>query len=474
VNANGTVRASARDAALIWGLPALLLVGLVVRLLYIGNEGFKTDVSTYMSWALSLSEHPFAAFYSTVGFADYPPGYFYILAAVGKFWHVFFSNDRGQFAVLRVLVKLPAIVADLGIGVLLFAIVRRFAGAAYALGAAAFYLLNPATIFISAAWGQVDSVAGGLALLAIYALLRSGDESAQSRAHLMWIAGAWLAFGYSLLIKPQAAVLLPLMVAFAFVDPQRRRERVAATAAGAVAALLLALLLTEPFHPGNPIAALVWLLERYAYGSNVYAYNTVNAFNLWALRGTLWVPDNQYILLLPQYLWGLLLVLAALALIVWRYVQDRTDRSLVEGCAIATLAFFVLATRMHERYLFNGLLFSIACIPFARRYIWGAFALSAALLANLLYSLEYLHVVTGSVPGANAQNLWGLGTTAFSSLVVLTFFWLGYVYLGGGEVAAPASAPPRPAVEREAAVATGTRHWFDPGEGLAIMRAPLD
>src|SRR5580698_2945149 len=107
-------------------LPALLVVGLVVRLLFIN-----------------------------LFFAAHDPGY----------------------AVLRDLVKLPAILADLGVGALVYAIVRRFAGTGYALGAAALYLLNPATIYISALWGQVDSITGGLALLAIYALLRSSGPS---------------------------------------------------------------------------------------------------------------------------------------------------------------------------------------------------------------------------------------------------------------------------------------------------------
>jgi Gpi18-like mannosyltransferase len=356
-------RAPARAHLEAWGLSALLFVGLLVRLFFVNDEGFKTDINTYVAWALSLSAHGFASFYSSVGFADYPPGYFYVLAIVGGLWHAFFASHDAGYAILRLLVKLPAILADLGVGLLLYAIARRFAGAAVAIGVAAFYLFNPATIYISASWGQVDSISGGLALLAIYALLRSEDAAPQPRAHLAWIVLAWLSFAYSLLIKPQAAVLLPLLIAFAFVDPQRRRERIIATAIGVAAALAFALLIIEPFHPGNPVAAFGWLWNQYAYGSGVYQYNTVNAFNLWALRGTMWVSDNQYILGLPQYAWGLLLVVAALALIVWRYVQDRTSAALLEGCAIATLAFFVLATRMHERYLFNGLLFIQPAIP---------------------------------------------------------------------------------------------------------------
>jgi len=472
---NGTLRAPARQSSLLWALPLLVLGGLALRLLYIGDQGFKTDVTTYTAWALGLSQRGFATFYSTVGFADYPPGYFYILALVGRVWQLAFAAHDPGSTMLRYLVKLPAILADLGVGVLLYAIVRRFASAGLALAAAALYLLNPAIVYVSALWGQVDSISGGLALLAVYCLLRGGDEASDSR-QTMWIVGGWLSFAYSLLIKPQAAVLLPLFVAFAFVDPQRRRARLAATGIGIAAAVMFALLLSEPFHPGNPITTLAWLIERYAFGSNVYPYNSVNAFNLWALRGTLWVSDTQPILGLQQYVWGVVLVLAALALIVWRYVQDKTPQALLEGCAIATIAFFVLATRMHERYLFNGLLFTIACVPFARRYLWGAVALSGVLLLNLIYSLEYLHVVTDGVAGVNSQNLWGVWTTVLSLVAVGTFFWLGYQYLGAADstAALPAQRPERAESVPAANFDVRGRAWYDPREGLAAMRFPLD
>ncbi|HVA34578.1 MAG TPA: hypothetical protein VNG31_10550, partial [Candidatus Baltobacteraceae bacterium] len=106
---NVSARPSARENSLAWALPVLLVVGFVLRLLFIGNDGFKNDVQTFEAWALSLSSHGFAKFYATAGFADYPPGYFYILAAVGNFWNAFFRvSDGGHFVVLKALVKLPA------------------------------------------------------------------------------------------------------------------------------------------------------------------------------------------------------------------------------------------------------------------------------------------------------------------------------------------------------------------------------
>ncbi len=456
-----------------WALPALLLLGFVVRMLFVRSSGFQTDVSTFEAWAISVHENGLANFYAKTSFADYPPGYLYILGLIGALWAPFRAHDPG-YAMLGVLVKMPSILADLGVGALLFALGRRFAAPAIAFGAAALYVFNPATIFNSADWGQIDSVSAGLALLAAFFLLKSDDSPAE---RLSWqIPVAWVTFAYSLLIKPQAAVLIPIFIAFAFTDRERMRSRVAGTAIGIVAACIFAILLVEPFHPSNPIAALGWLLQRYSVGSAVYDYNTVNAFNLWALRGDLWEKDSQPIVGLAQYVWGIGLVIAALALIVWRYVQERTPASLLESSALALLAFFVLATRMHERYIFDGMLFSVACIPIARRYVWGSIVLSIVLFANLLYSLQYLLAVTGGMPGANPHNLWGVGTQFFAVLAVGTFFLLGWAYLGGS-TERDESLGVRPPHD---AAATQPRSWwraldyFDPREGLAVMRKPLD
>lgn len=466
-----------------WALIALLFVGLVVRLAFIGSRGFETDVQTFEAWALSLAEHGFAQFYNKGNFADYPPGYFYVLAFAGWIWESLFrAADSGHYVILRVLVKLPAILADLGVGALLYAIVRRYARPALALGAAALYILNPAVIFNSALWGQVDSISAGFALLAVYLLLRGDDD----RGPGWWTVGAWLAFGYSLLIKPQAAVLLPLFIAFAFAAPdaERRKRRLFATAIGAVAALVFAVGLSEPFHPSNPLGAFVWLFGRYEFGSSVYPYNSVNAFNLWAIRGQMWQNDTNYVLMFPQYVWGIVLVVAAVGLVVWRYLQEKTAAAFLQGCAIASLAFFVLATRMHERYVFDAVVFTIVCLPFAKRYLWGAIALTVVLYANLKYSLQYLYDVSHHVPGVNSLNLWGPGTTLFALLAVGTFFWLGYVYLGTD----PAEAAERESNRLESELASEpvaadaarpeavlqARAWFDPGEGLRGLSKPWD
>ena len=100
-------------------------------------------------------------------------------------------------------------------------------------------------------------------------------------------------------------------------------------------------------------------------------------------------------------LWGVVLAGIAMVLILVRYVQARTEQAFVEAAALCTLAFFLLSTRMHERYMFDGLLFTIAAAPIARRYAWAAAIFSLTLFVNLLYSLNYLAVVMQSTPGVN-------------------------------------------------------------------------
>lgn len=454
-------------------LGGLLLVGLALRLILIGADGFKNDVSTFEAWTLTLAEHSMRQFYSNTSFADYPPGYFFVLWIVGHVYKFIVPADP-NFTWLKVAVKLPAILMDLVNTVLIFAIVRRFARLPWAFVAAALYALNPATIFISAYWGQVDSVAGGVTLISL-ALLLLADRRPAIAGRL--VAAAWLALAYSILIKPPAVVLVPLYLAFPFTsgDAAVRVRRMAGTAAGAFGALLLAYASACTFHAGwNPVEQFAWLYGRYSFAAGVYPYNSINAFNLYTMLRNFWQPDNQlipawtiggHVIGLPQYAWGVVLLLAAVALVVSRYVQRRDSPALIEAAMILSLGYFILLTRMHERYVFNAIVLALPIIWFRRRYLYAAVLLTITLLSNLYYSLEYLYVMNSKVPGVDPSNLMPGISRPDSIFNVLAFFYLGYRFLGQG-VEAPTEAALDLGFVRAFAAA---RRWFTPREGLARM-----
>lgn len=441
------------------------LAALALRLLFITAEGFRNDVQSFEAWTLTLAQHPMSQFYAKTGFADYPPGYFYILWLVGRLYAPFAQGDaHNGYAILKIAVKLPAIIMDFAVAGLLYVLVRRFACARWATLAAGAYLLNPATIFISSYWGQVDSVASAFVLLAILLVLWA--ERAGRNAPYV-IAAGWFALAYAVLIKPQGAILGLLLLAFPFAtgDPQVRRRRLLGTGLGLVGALVLAVAAALPFEPAaGPVRALVWLFERYRFGADVYPYNSVNAFNLYAVFRPFWQPDGAPIqigslVLGSTAVWGIVLVLAAAALVVARYLQLRTDAAFLEAAMLLAFAFFILATRMHERYVFNAFVLLIALIGLARRFLYAAIVVSLTLLLNLVYSLTYLNVMEHHVAGVDATQLWPI-VHPLAALNVATFFVLGYIYLGGSVEG----------MERVEHPTRAARAWFAPYEGLVAFR----
>lgn len=453
-------------------LAGLFLLGFLVRLLLINADGFRNDVSTFESWSLTLAEHPLRDFFAKAGFADYPPGYFFVLWIVGHLYKLLVPSDP-TYGILKIFVKMPGIIMDLVDAGLIYAIVRRFAPVAWAFAAAALFTFNPATIFISAYWGQVDSVAGGIALLSL--LLMIDSDGRTGRAASLSIIGAWLLLAYSILIKPPAIVLVPLYFAYIFASDDRevRVRRAIATWGGVLGGLVLAYLAAFCFVPSaNPITLASWLVGRYAYASGVYAYNSVNAFNLYVIGpGThFWNSDSIPIpnisgVGLPMYVWGIGLAVAATLLVISRYVQRRDAIALLEAAMILSLGYFVLSTRMHERYIFNAVLLATPLIFYRKRYLYAAIALSLTLLANLFYSLDYLYVMDARVAGVDPTDLMPLISRPAALLNVVTFFYLGYVYLGSGEDALE-GFDLGAALGR---VGTQVREWFSPVEGTAWM-----
>ncbi|HWT05314.1 MAG TPA: glycosyltransferase family 39 protein, partial [Xanthomonadales bacterium] len=445
----------------------ILGAGLILRVLFIGAEGFHNDLAAFESWTLTLRDNPPWQFYAKTNFADYPPGYFVVLWFVAKLYALVGGVNDGAhgWATLRAVVKLPAIAMDLVNAGVVYLIVRRYAAEKTALVAAAVLALNPAAIYVSAYWGQVDSVSWGLVLVALLFVLRAGDEPSKTVPRLTL---AWLAFAFSILIKPQAATLGLLFLAYPFAttDAVVRARRLAGTGAGIVAALAFALVVGLLFHPSTDVFG--WLFGRYAFGSGVYAYNTVNAFNLYALRQPFWQTDTQPMIVFGVHLgslgiWGIALVLAATLLIVGRYVQRRTDRALLEAALLCALAFFVLATRMHERYVYGAFLLAMPLLAFGRIGGWSSFVLTVTMYLNLAYSLAYQTVIEAKVAGVNVMDLWPSVSHPAALANVLLFFSLGYLYLGGGADAAPTP------IDRAVAFLAKARSWFDPREGIVAM-----
>ena len=176
-------------------LIALLGIGLAVRLALLPVGAYGYDLTLMQSWAERLVTRPLVRFYASPEVVDHLPGDLWLLWLLGRAMDLIAPGAL----VPQIALKLVPTLADVGIGVFLFLLGRRLAGPDAGLLAAALFVLNPASIFLTAIWGQWDSVSAALALIAVWLVVR-GDP-AWALPPLAWAA----------LIKPPFAALVPLV-----------------------------------------------------------------------------------------------------------------------------------------------------------------------------------------------------------------------------------------------------------------------
>ena len=375
-------------------LIAISLAGLAIRLgLAPFFDGFGFDIYLFGEWAQTLTTHPFASFYTHAESPDHLPGDLWFLWGAARIY-VLLGGERFEGVPFLITVKSISAIADVAAGIALFAIVRRVRQSdRLALIAAAAYVLNPAAIFMSAIWGQWDSISIALVLWAFWLALLPRDA---------WIAGMPL-LAWALMIKPQLALLVPFVLLLPIsrawdasdrrLMPTLRTLAPRVVAAGAIA-IAMVCALGLPFGVGLPGIPSDWpLLDRLDFALNLWSYTTMGAFNPWIIPiGSLdrWSDVSVTFLGLTPHTWGTLMLVVAYAAIllavVWRLRERMHVDLVIWGMLAVGMAWFMLPTRVHERYLFPAFVLAILGMAVARlSSAWVVFAvgISASFLLNL-------------------------------------------------------------------------------------------
>ncbi|HEY2887096.1 MAG TPA: hypothetical protein VGJ17_00640, partial [Candidatus Limnocylindrales bacterium] len=96
---------------------------LVLALVVFPGQGLSSDLGFFETWATTLARVGPGAFYASASSANYPPGYMYVLWLVGAIGSAFGSSS--EHATL-LLLKIPAILADIALAAILYAAARRW------------------------------------------------------------------------------------------------------------------------------------------------------------------------------------------------------------------------------------------------------------------------------------------------------------------------------------------------------------
>ena len=393
-----------------------LALRLVLALVIFPGQGLSSDLGFFESWATTLAKVGPGAFYATASSANYPPGYMYVLWLVGLIGSAFGSS--ADYATL-LLLKIPAILADLALAAILYAAGRRWYGVRAGLLAAALYLFIPVTWYDSALWGQVDAV-GTLVMVAALVLLVEG-----------WSEPAAALAAFSLLIKPQDAIILVVLIPVLVRRHLLRRgsgpvptlgPRLAALnqrlggllteqgpirlATALAAAALAAILPLIPFDISRDapasladvpvISHVAGLIGLFVSDGGQFSYLTANAYNAWALvgdhslasivggSGGTWTVDSLIVIGGLQAVTLGALLLAGAGVLVAIGLLIRADRlAIVLGLTLTAVAFYVLPTRVHERYLFPAFGSGALLAAAAASWAWGYLGLGLLNTINL-------------------------------------------------------------------------------------------
>jgi len=342
-------------------LAVVLLVSFLVRVLLFPLKGYPIDSGDYASWINTAATGGIRSFYSNAGFFDYPPFNVYIFWAFGSF-----AKSAG--IAISDIVKFIPNVFDLGTALLIYIFVRRQSSFKLALAATALYTFNPAIIYNAAVWGQMDAVYTFFLVLSLMLALKSKP---------LYSAAA---FSLGILTKPQGIALAPIIALLIY-----KKNGLKSLLASVLVFVATVFVVIIPFQWSNPVTFLSNIYFG-AYGE--YKVTSVNAFNLWALYPGLWAPEGTFFIV------GLALF-GALAVFVLYFFHKRfkvsTDFLAVFCAFMLFFGFFMLPTRIHERYLFPVISMLALMFPFVKRTRPFYAVLTGTLLVNQAYILYWLN-----------------------------------------------------------------------------------
>lgn len=99
------------------------------------------------------------------------------------------------------------------------------------------------------------------------------------------------------------------------------------------------------------------VIAQYTSTLGSYEFATVNGFNFWALVGRNGVDQNAAFLFLPARVWG---TIAILLIVLFTFIIARRCRDVPYKyyllSAFIILTMFTFSVRMHERYIFPGII----------------------------------------------------------------------------------------------------------------------
>jgi len=360
----------------------LLAIALLARLIFSAYMGFTPQLVEYKALALSLAE-PF-------NFSHFPlasnanlasPLWLYWLSVVGA---IVKANLLETTAFFTMLLKLPGIVAEMGLIYLLLVQLSRLNHAKKGYGWQAYFIaLNPAFIMVTAFWGQPIAIC---ALLVISAILLAYQSKSSLAA--VALAAAIVCNLLSLIFAPIIGLLLLRQTSWSSLA----RLIVITTTATAVFYLPL-LTLTGGISQDNSAVLVSFFSQADSFAVLIIAIFSV-------------------------------CLAAVLLLERWRPIEWIGSKGMEPYFALSYFAALLAAVLLpwsKDLSLYIALACLVPLLVQSRHYRWSFFIVSILLLLKPVYLFSYYVLSQGGMPKDSILPYVGVGTVLF--LIVLEILW---------------------------------------------------
>lgn len=401
-------------------LVVILLFGFFFRMLLvpIARHG---DINNNVSWGEAIVDRGPVGFYEGKSWEysapNQPPLYILLFgstAIVGRSVQTLIAtlNTRiGAFPSPIVwwwdqwgelyLAKLPGILSDLVIGLVIFLYFKKDTKKGILL--ASVWIANPISWYNSAIWGGTDGIVNMIGLSGIIFLLRRK------------LTPFLILFSACILFKGSLALFIPLALFVAIKQKHDTHQWVTSlfwTAAFVIATTVL-------FHP--QIDLPVWLFRLYTerFFPGEIGSLSANAFNFWYLIDPGTTLDSTLFFAFPARIWGLLVLLLGYGMIWVQLKKKASDTKILMSFAVLSLVSFLFMTRIHERYMYPFFPVATVLLGFVP-WMWLPYLMLSGLHLLNLYHLFW-------APGIDWLKEMYLNPQFANGLAILSIVTFGYI-----------------------------------------------
>lgn len=368
------------------------------------TSGHQYDLYTYAIWMDIAKNDGVAAVYS---FSEvlppyildlrpsypYPPIIAYILSLIPRL--------PGYENLTLVLIRLPAIIADLFLGLVVFMSLKSKKDFSVAVIALFLSLLN---FFVSSLWGQYDSIVALFIVLAVWLIATKKIELGwvfialaicTKQTALIFLPGllilsikqkSWsrLIYGFLTFIAVTFFIWYPLLLSGFSVDFALQTTGLGLLSSGSG---------LDPISPIGGGGTSIWAFNIWPLITSAIPFLTSGNTPI-LLHGIIGgVRDSTQLFMVSYFQLGTLLFLSFYLYIAIKIWKEEDPLDIILSFGLLSLGFFMLPTRVHERYL----LFALSFIPFI--YYKSKIIFGSYLVLLITHGLNILYALTSGIHG---------------------------------------------------------------------------